>query len=754
MQTFRSASSLSRTATRLLTAFAALFMLTTALSQAQTVTGTVRLASDSTALAGVKVYWLADDVRMDSTTTDANGEYTLEDVEGDFFIPIEAELDGYAVGTANAFFFQNPDLATVNFYLGTPGSLIGTVRRLSDNNPLADALVLLRQGNSDNSTILDSVRTGANGEYAFHELPPSNTGGFGGNNPYRVYASADGMVDASVTGIDLALSDTVVTDFHLGAAATISGTVRRSSDNAVLEGAEVTLRRGSATATVLETATTDAQGEYEFTGVAPGMPNYWISASDSGLATATNADVVVGSGADVVSDLSLDGILPGGIAGTVRTAADSSIVAGATIYLRRGSADSEILDSVVSGGNGEFSFDELEAGSPNYVLTVSAAALATITVNNVVVPNGDAAVANIYLPTLGGISGTIRKLTDSAAIADALVLLRRGNSDDSEILDSVRTDANGAYAFTDLEASSGGFGGGGTQYRVYASATGYAQASNTGIVVSNGATTTSDLYLGAPGSISGTILALPDSTPVAGALVELFIGVGFGRTFEDSVRTDSVGQYAFTGLTPGEDYQLDVSAEGYVSEDGTGVDVGSGADATADVVLSLAPVGSIHGTVIADGDSTVIVNALVVLRRSSATSDILDSVRTDSSGRFAFTNILAGAPNYWLTASAPEFESMTEGDIEVNEDDSLQIDFALVAVTSIRPGQAAMQALFTARRMGTGWLITMPAADRTRVFTMRDVRGVLIHRATVPAGATEITVPGMATRAGMLMRLE
>src|SRR5262245_42153064 len=86
---------------------------------------------------------------------------------------------------------------------------------------------------------------------------------------------------------------------------------------------------------------------------------------------------------------------------------------------------------------------------------------------------------------------------------------------------------------------------------------------------------------------------------------------------------------------------------------------------------------TITGTVRRASDSTVVPNALVLLRRTSATSAILDSARTDSLGGFTFDSLASGTPNYYVTASDSGFSAVTFSNISLSTDVTLSINIYL-----------------------------------------------------------------------------
>jgi large repetitive protein len=101
----------------------------------------------------------------------------------------------------------------------------------------------------------------------------------------------------------------------------ISGTIRCSTDQALIPG--TTLTTNPAT----NTATTAAQGVYTLTGVNPGTYTVMASAASyvSGSVTAT-----VPAGQTATADIALDP-QPGAITGTVRRSTDDAGIAGATV---------------------------------------------------------------------------------------------------------------------------------------------------------------------------------------------------------------------------------------------------------------------------------------------------------------------------------------------------------------------------------------------------------------------------------------
>jgi hypothetical protein len=811
------------------------------------ISGTVRKSVDSTVVVGAKIYLRRTSTTnpiQDSTVSDGSGTYAFANLAPgapNYFLTFSAA--GLVTASNSNVVVNNGANTVSNIYLVALGKITARVRKSTDSTNIANALVLLRRGTSDTTAILDSGRTDSLGAITFANLTASTGGGGGGATQYRVYASASGYVSVTNTAISVTNGVTTTTNFYLGTPGSISGTIRKAVDSTVVSGAKVYLRRTSATNPIQDSTVSDGSGAYAFANLNPGTPNYFITASATNLVQGTNSNVVVNSGANTVSTLyllslgkitarirklsdstnianalvllrrgtsdttaildsgrtdslgaytfsnltastggggggatqyrvyaSASGFVsatntaisvtngattttnfylgtPGSISGTVRKVTDSTALANAVVYLRRTSATTAILDSAKTDSLGHYAFASVNSGTPNYWITASLATYVSSTNTNVAVASGAAVTSNFYLTLVmpGSITGTVRKLPDSAFVVNALVRLRRG-SDTAAIMDTARTDSVGRYTFNNLVAGT-------PNYWVSALATGLLTGSNANITVPNGGSVTSNFVLSVPGSISGRIRRLPDSLGIRSALVQMRRG-GATSAIVDSARTDSLGNYSFTGLTLANNYRITASYPGYTTASNTNINVTSGASITSNLTLAVSARGRIYGKVGVAGDSSIIINALVLLRYGSASAAISDSTRSDSTGRYAFADLIAGAPGYWLTASAPGFALDNNDSVIVIANDSTLSDFALPILVAVKGSPIAAQRLFTATRIGNEWVIRLPAADKARRFEMRDVRGTLIHKAIVPAGATQIILPATATQAGVLMRLE
>ena len=175
-------------------------------------------------------------------------------------------------------------------------------------------------------------------------------------------------------------------------------------------------------------------------------------------------------------------------------------------------------------------------------------------------------IARFRIPTCGGalagtITGHVRDLNTSAPIAHALVTIAPNGP-------SVYTDATGLY--TQLMPPG--------TYSVTASAQYYTTEAATGVLVTNGGTTTSDLALTfTHGTLSGHVRDASTNAPIPGALVSINPG-GLSAT------TDATGLYTKIVL-PGT-YTLSAAASGYVAASPvSGVAVVQGGTTTSDFAL-------------------------------------------------------------------------------------------------------------------------------------------------------------------------
>jgi len=183
---------------------------------------------------------------------------------------------------------------------------------------------------------------------------------------------------------------------------------------------------------------------------------------------------------------------------------------------------------------------------------------------------GSFKLANCGAPTTGTLQGTVTDSTTSAAISGATVTIVGGAS--------TTTNVSGFYQFTNIAAGT---------YSVTAAKTSYNTGTNTGVVVSAGATTTSDFALTAAppttGTLQGNVTDASTSAAISGATVTIVGGA--------STTTDPSGFYQFTNVTAGT-YSVTAAKTGYNTGTNTGIVVSVGVTTTSNFALTPNPITS------------------------------------------------------------------------------------------------------------------------------------------------------------------
>ncbi len=299
-----------------------------------------------TPLAGSWVILISAGVHVDSIQTDTVGHYSFDSLTvGAGAKQVRAIRSGYATVTNNVTVVAGTPL-TSNFALVAGGNIAGIVKKASDSTAVVGAKLVLRRGN----TLVDSLLSDGSGNYSFTGLAAATN--------YTITTTAATFF-LSTTNLAVTANATITLNIFLALTqpATVTGTVRNAINTNPISGAKVYLRRGSATAAISDSTTTNGSGVYTFTGVAPGTPNAWITASATGFITLTNNNVAIGNGLTVTSNLSLQS--PGVIKGSLSNVVQGIPLAmtNVLVVLRRDSLNTAIIDSNRTNASGNYTFN-------------------------------------------------------------------------------------------------------------------------------------------------------------------------------------------------------------------------------------------------------------------------------------------------------------------------------------------------------------------------------------------------------------
>ena len=289
----------------------------------------------------------------------------------------------------------------------------------------------------------------------------------------------------------------------------------------------------------------------------------------------------------------------------------------------------------------------------------------------------------------GSIAGTVTNTTGTG-IANATVSYIGGSA-------TATTNSSGAYTLSVVPGT----------YSVIATATGYLSATQPGVSVAAGATTTLNFALTQSGTISGTV------TNAAGAgITNATVSYSGGST---TATTNSSGGYTLS-VAPGT-YSVTATAAGYVSSTQQNISVSMGSTATVNFNLA-SSTGTISGTV-TNAAGAGITNATVSYSGGSTTAT------TNSSGGYT----LSVAPGtYSVTAAAAGYVSSTQQNVSVSMGSTASVNFSLAQ--SMGTGVATIQ---SANKYQSG-LTSLPLA-----FPITPTAGNTL----IVVGISSVTVVGL-----------
>lgn len=226
----------------------------------------------------------------------------------------------------------------------TPGTITGTVTDSSTGAAIAGATVSYSGG---------STTTSSSGVYTLSSVAPGT---------YSVTASASGH-NSATSSVTVTSGATSTLNFKLTPVTTspgaITGRVTNITTGGAVSGATVSFSGGS--------ATTDANGNYSFSGVAPGT--YSVTASHTGYFNVTHS-VTVSSGSTATLNFAM--ATGGKIGGTVTTST-GAVIANASVTLTGGSISTTV--HTTTNSSGVYNSNWMPVGT--YTVTVSATAHAT-----------------------------------------------------------------------------------------------------------------------------------------------------------------------------------------------------------------------------------------------------------------------------------------------------------------------------------------------------------------------------------------
>lgn len=235
----------------------------------------------------------------------------------------------------------------------------------------------------------------------------------------------------------------------------------------------------------------------------------------------------------------------------------------------------------------------------------------------------------------GGIlSGIVQDIDSSLPISGASIEVYDG----ATLVGEATTDDDGAYSVS-LEA--------GDEYSVDASAVGYVGDTQDNIIIVEDETTTLDFDLSATvsgtGTIQGVIRDIVSNNGINNVTIEIYDGV----TLLATTYSDVNGNYSVE-VTAGEDYEISISATGFIPANYFGVDLGVDETVTLESILQIADTysgnGIIEGTITDSITGAGVASVTITLRDGlgAYSGDVVTTGTTAGDGTYSISDVPTG----------------------------------------------------------------------------------------------------------------
>ncbi len=443
---------------------------------------------------------------------------------------------------------------------------------------------------------------------------------------------------------------------------TVSGTVYNDlNGNGVQDPGEpgirgVTVDLLSSRGSLVQTTTTDGNGAYRFSSVAPG--SYMVQETDpEGYTSTTSNNVPISAAANGSATANFGDQDQGTISGNVFLDTngngiqdlDEPGISGVTVTLLTSQGGS--VETATTGADGRYRFTGVNSGS--YTVQEKDPKGFTSTTNNRVplyIGAGGSATANFGDQDQGTVSGNVFLDTNGNGMQDANepgisgVTVTLLTSRESEV-QTATTAGNGSYSFSGV--TSGGYKVQETDPAGYISTT----ANTVPVSVTGAGGVTANFGDQEEGTVSGIVFADTNGNGARNEFEKGITGVTVtllsGGTVS-STTTSGDGSYRFAGLSAGVWTVQETDPEGYDSTTDNTVNVNVGSESAATANFGDIPYGTVSGVVFNDTNGNRVqdpgekgVGGVTVNLRDNQDA-LYASMVTVGDGAFLFSGVAAG----------------------------------------------------------------------------------------------------------------